>query len=107
MTISSEVTEELKLQELKDYCHSENRICPKDRPMSELSQILINNGVRTEGETTLPLPFYMPHWLGPIFILRASVFQDYIDCAYKKGFIDEVDAFIRNIAENEWHHHGE
>ena len=108
LSINSEIiAEDFKLQALKDYCHSENRICPQDRPMSELSQILLNNGVKTEGETIYPLPFYIPHWLGTIYMYRVLIFQDYIDCAYKNGFIDEVDAFIRNIAEHEWCHHGE
>jgi hypothetical protein len=101
------IAEDLKLQSLKEYCDSENRICPKDSHMSEISHILIENGVKTKGETTLPLPFYLPNWLGPIYILRVSIFQDYIDCGYKNGIIDKLDAYVRSLDENEWHHHGE
>ena len=53
------------------------------------------------------LPLILGGWHYSSDLMKMSRFQEHVEWAASQGVLAEVDAFLRGLPEEEWHHLGD
>jgi hypothetical protein len=94
------------VEALLAYCRANDRVCPLPQKWNQLWEILPDRRrVGTGWEPALPL--ILAAWHETPAILKMVRLSEHIGWAEKHGGLDEVGAFLRALAESEWHHIGD
>jgi len=94
------------LSNLIDFCRENNRIVPCPTKWNKLWEMLPNRERKGAGwEPTVPL--ILGAWWHSTEQEKQNRFISHIAFAEKKGILDKVSEFLRNLQETEWCHSGE
>jgi len=94
---------EKTFESLIEYCGENQRVCPNPQPWAKLYDMLPNKkrvGVGWEP----PVPLILAAWWETPAFLKMLRLKEHIEWAYKHDCLDEVDRFLRDLREEEWHH---
>lgn len=94
------------LESLLAYCQDSSRVCPMPMRWNELYKLLPNQKRKGLGwEPSLPL--ILAAWHDTPNIMKMLRLKEHIEWANTHGALEEVDAFLRGLPEDEWHHMGD
>ena len=74
---------------------------------SELHGMLKDQRRNPEGGWIPPAPLILAAWECTMPIEKQMRFKEHLEWASSKGQLEEVEAFLRSLAENQWCHFGE
>tara|TARA_Y100001934_G_scaffold260783_1_gene333416 strand:- start:2044 stop:2340 length:297 start_codon:yes stop_codon:yes gene_type:complete len=80
------------------------RVCPKPQKWNELWELLPNRERRAEGGWNPPLPLILAAWWDASNYEKASRLKAHIDWASKHDCMEQVEEFLINLTEEDWHH---
>ncbi len=90
-------------QSLIAYCRENSRVCPLSELWHKLWELLPSR--RQIGVGWQPsLPLILAAWDNTSNLEKMQRLVEHIEWADKHGNLPEVSAFVRNLAEDEWHH---
>jgi hypothetical protein len=92
-----------KAEALQKYCSENGRFCPQPDYWMRLWEMLPDRQRKPSGGSNPPMPLILAAWecTGLEKILRV---RDHIHWADSHGVIDDVDAYLRGLAEEQWFH---
>ena len=92
-----------KAKSLRGYCRENGRFCPQPDYWNQLWKMLPDHNRKTSGVWNPPLPLILAAWscTGLEKIMRLD---DHIRWADEHSVIDEVDAYLRSLTEEQWFH---
>ena len=88
------------------YCLENSRVCPKPFLWHNLWELLPERRQIDEGWQPA-LPLILAAWAHTSNIQKMLRLATHIEWAEMHGSLPEVAAFLRKLAENEWHHLGD
>lgn len=88
------------------YCLENSRVCPKPFLWHNLWELLPERRQIDAGWQPA-LPLILAAWAHTSNIEKMLRLAKHIEWAELHGSLPEVAAFLRNLAENEWHHLGD
>ncbi len=92
--------------ELVRYAMENGRICPQPIPWDEMWKMLPNR--RKEGKRWLPaVPLILAAWWVATDEQKAERFHLHIRWAVEHGALTKVEAFLKNLDEEDWYHIGD
>lgn len=95
-----------KYELLRRYVFENGRICPKPQSWAKLYDLL--PGRRRVGLGHEPaLPLILSAWSESTGLAKQLRLSEHIEWAHNHGALDQVDAFLRALPENQWHHAGD
>ena len=86
--------------ELKKYIDESNYICPMQTKWLELYNLLVKIP-QQNSEYKLEIPLIRSHWDSPN-ITKSRRFLDQLEYAFKNGFIDQLDKYLRSLEDKDW-----
>jgi len=92
-----------RLTALLAYVTEAGRICPQPQRWNELWQLLPNRQQNPNGGWNPPLPLILGAWHYATGLDKILRLREHIEYAFQNGGFDEVDGFLRNLPESEWH----
>ena len=95
-----------KLESLLEFIKSEERVCPEPRWWHELWEMLPREGKPGSGPAP-GLPLILGGWHYSNDLMKMIRILDHVEWAASQGVLAEVDAFLRGLPEEEWHHLGD
>lgn len=90
---------------LWDYCTANSRAIPRD--WNKLYGMLRNKCQKPSGGWEPALPLILAAWDVTMPIEKQLRFKDHIQWAQENGQLEEISAYLRSLAEEEWYHFGE
>jgi hypothetical protein len=88
------------------YCRENNRVCPSPKAWHQLWEMLPDR--RRTGPTWKPaLPLIIAAWHETAAMLKMVRLAEHINWAEEHNALPDVEAFLRGLREDEWHHLGE
>jgi hypothetical protein len=85
------------------YCREKERVCPQPQRWHHLWEILPNK--RQIGAGWQPsLPLILAAWHDASNLEKMFRLSQHIEWADEHGKLAEVDAFLRGLQEEDWHH---
>jgi len=87
-------------KELIEYCKSENRVCPRPMLWNDLYNILL----KYHKDDKPPIPLILAAWWEAPNLFKQLRLVDQIDWANSNNCFNEVENFILNLLETNWHH---
>ena len=88
------------------YCRENNRICPLPTGWLQLWEMLPER--RRAGDAWEPeFPLILSAWHEMPAMLKMVRLAEHIKWAEKHNALPKVEAFLRGLREDEWHHLGE
>lgn len=94
------------LGDLLGYVRQNGRVCPNPQLWNELWSKL--PGKKQMGSGWMPpAPLILAAWHMTSDDEKASRLAEHIQYAHQHGFLDEVDRFLRSLAEDLWVHRGD
>ena len=94
-----------QLKSLLAFVCARARVCPKPSPWCKLWEMLPREGKPGSGPPP-GLPIVLGGWYYSPDALKVLCFHEHVEWAAKQGVLTEVDAFLRGLPEEEWHHFG-
>ena len=91
---------------LLEYCRQNGRVCPKPVHWDRLWKLLTNRRHLGLGAWKPSAPMILAGWSAPA-LAKMLRLQEHIEWAEKHGALKEIDEFLRNLREEDWHHVGE
>ena len=91
-----------KLQSLLEYCNSKGRICPQPQKWDQLWKMLPDKK-QIGSEWYPPLPLMLGAWWHTTPAEKMERFELHLSYAEEKGILDQVDSFIKQLAEEHWY----
>lgn len=92
-----------QLEALIAYCRAEERVCPSPTVWNELWELLPERThVGTGWQPSLPL--ILSGWWYSSNLDKMVRLREHLIWAADHGALDEVDAFLRALPEDSWHH---
>jgi hypothetical protein len=91
-----------KASRLIAYCRENGRICPQPDYWDRLWKML--PGLDSPEGQNLPIPLILGGWHYSSNIQKIERLKMHIEWADQHGAIDNVDAFLRGLREEDWHH---
>ena len=94
------------LESLITYCTEADRVCPRSDRWNELWEMLPDRHRKGAGwEPSLPL--ILSAWWYSSNLDKHLRLREHVEWAASHGCLPEIDAFLRRLPENEWHHLGD
>jgi len=94
------------LDDLLEYCRSNNRVCPQPRKWQELYELLPAR--RQVGAGYVPsAPLILGAWWHSSDAAKQERLRLHIHWAAEHGAFEEVNRFLRQLDDRDWHHQGE
>ena len=94
------------LDSLIAHCNDSDRVCPVPDRWDELWKMLTDRYRKGAGwEPSLPL--ILNAWWDSSNLDKQTRLREHVEWATSHGCLPEVDAFLRGLPENEWHHLGD
>ena len=91
-----------KLKSLLEYVKSEGRVCPMPDYWNELWKRLSDSKQKDNGGWEPPLPLILAAWYDTPASEKRGRLKLHIVYAAKKGILDKVDTFLRNLTPDQW-----
>lgn len=91
-------------QALLDYCKENGRFCPQPQPWNRLWEMLPDRNRKPSGGWNPPLPLILAAWWETTGLDKMLRLREHIEWADAHGVIDDVDAYLRWLAEEQWFH---
>jgi len=88
------------------YCSENGRVCPLPEKWNQLWEKLPNRARKGAGWEP-PLPLILGAWNYSSGLEKMHRLSEHIEWVEKHGNLSEVEVFLRNLSENEWHHLGD
>lgn len=88
---------------LIEYCCEKERGCPKPHYWNVLWEMLPKHS-RIGGRWEPPVPLILAAWGYTTNLEKMDRLTEHICWADKHGKLFEVDNYLRNIQETDWHH---
>ena len=95
------------LDDLINYCTSNNRLVPQPPQWSELFSMLKNTRQKPSGGWEPPLPLILAAWHHSMPIEKQLRFKDHIAWAQTHNQLEEIGRYLRSLSEEQWCHFGE
>lgn len=97
---------ESTLESLIAYCRESQRVCPLPQVWKDLWEKLPARH-RVGGGWEPPLPPILGAWHFTSNLEKMLRLEEHIHWAEQHGNLADVDRFLRNLPESDWHHLGE
>jgi hypothetical protein len=81
-----------------------NRVCPIPARWRALHELLALHA--TDTRSPPPEPLHGAAWAGTPPLAKRMVFRDQLEWAERQGCLAEVHAFLKGLADADWHHMG-
>jgi len=91
------------LDQLREYVHQNQRVCPMPHRWDELWKILPNRR-RVGTGWHPPQPLILGASSDTPALAKARLLLDQLEFAAEHGVLADVDRFLRSLQENEWAH---
>jgi len=91
-----------QLHDLLEYVNDEGRICPEPSKWHQLWEMLPDKN-RVGSGWNPPLPLILAAWDHTTGLEKMLRLKQHIEYATEKGVLDNVEQFLRNLPEEEWH----
>jgi len=95
-----------RLTALFAYVTENGRICPQPQRWDELWKMLPNRQQNPNGGWIPPLPLILGAWHYTTGVEKILRLREHIDYAFENGVFEEIDRFLRNLPESDWHKAG-
>lgn len=95
------------LDDLIAFVQLNGRVCPQPDHWHQLWKMLPSKRQADNGHWDPPLPVILGAWWHTPALLKIAVLQEQLRYAEAYGVLDEVDLFVRGLAEQEWAHLGD
>ncbi len=93
----------MTIEELKNYCKQNDRICPMPQYWSKLYAMLKNTKQKPSGGFEPSAPLILAAWDQPALFKQLRFFE-HLDWAVKENQIKEVENFLVSLSEQNWFH---
>jgi hypothetical protein len=91
-------------ESLIDYASAEGRICPQPMAWDRLWRILLKQAGALPGVEKPPPPLILGAWHFATGLEKMIRLKQHIQWAEYHGIIEEVEAVLRGLPENDWFH---
>ena len=91
-----------RLKSLIEYVQSEGRVCPMPTLWNELWKILPDSWQKDTGGWEPPLPLILAAWYDTSVNDKRERLKLHIEYAVKKGVLDKIDKFLRELKPDQW-----
>jgi hypothetical protein len=95
-----------EVSELIAYCRENNRVCPMPQLWNKLYELLPDRK-RAGGGWEPSLPLILAAWYEAPALSKMLRLTEHIEWSASHGKLEEVDLFLRELCEEDWHHIGE
>lgn len=93
---------EEKLKSLIEYAQSEGRVCPMPILWTELWKTLPDLRQKDTGGWEPPPPLILAAWYDTSANDKRDRLKLHIEYAVKKGVLDKIDKFLRELKLDQW-----
>lgn len=93
-----------KAEALLAYCKESGRFCPQPQQWDGLWKLLPDRKQKPSGGWIPPLPLILAAWHHATGLDKMLRLREHIEWADAHGVIDDVDAYLRGLAEEQWFH---
>lgn len=93
-----------KLEDLKEYVTSDDRICPNPDSWNNFSRVLRREAEHRGVSEKLPHPLILSGWWGSRDADKRQRLIEQIQYSEKNGFLEKAVEFLRSLHEEDWHH---
>lgn len=93
-----------KADTLLAYCKENGRFCPQPQEWDELWKLLPDRKQKQTGGCTPSLPLILAAWHHATGLDKMLRLREHIEWADAHGVIDDVDVYLRGLAEEQWFH---
>lgn len=100
------VRRELSAGEVMVEARRNNRVCPIPARWQQLYEMLPDKKQSSAGWEPAP-PLVDAAWKNTPSIPKRMVFREHIEWAAAHGCLAQIFAFMKSLAESEWHHMGD
>lgn len=90
-----------QLEDLLDYVKKDGRICPEPSKWHKLWEMLPDKR-RVGSSWNPPLPLILAAWDYTSGLEKILRLKQHLEYAAEKGVLDQVEMFIKNLAQDEW-----
>jgi hypothetical protein len=90
-----------KLTELLEYVRAEGRVCPNPQEWHAPWEMLPDKQRIGDGWEP-PLPLILGAWWDTPALFKMIRLEEHIRYAEKHGGLDQVDAYLRRLQQDEW-----
>lgn len=97
---------EINTDSLFSFCKQNHRVCPLPQPWNQLWEMLPDRQRVGDGWEP-PLPLILGAWWFSSNLEKMLRLEEHIRWAEQHGHLEQVDAFLRGLAESDWHHLGD
>ncbi len=94
------------VEDLIAYCKARNRVCPVPLKWKELWEMLPEKR-RKENGWEPALPLILAAWWDTPALSKMIRLAEHIQWAQAHRVFSEVEIYLKNLTESEWHHIGE
>jgi len=94
------------LDQALEEAQKNGRVCPQPRKWNELYKLLPNK-VRKGAGWEPALPLILAAWWDTPAMAKMARLREHIEWASEHGCLDIINAFMKNLKEDEWFHLGE
>jgi hypothetical protein len=103
LTASSSSARRVTLNEAMTEVRRNNRVCPQPAAWQRLYEML--PGKRQEGrDWQPPPPMTGTAWKATRSLAKRMCLRDHLEWADKKGCLDQVYAYLKDLPETDWHY---
>ena len=94
------------LKNLMGFLNKNGRICPQPKKWNELWKMLPDRKQKGNGwEPSLPL--ILAAWWEASDEQKAERLKSHVQWAFEHGKLLQIDSYLRNLSDNDWHYAGE
>ena len=90
-------------EQLLAYCQENGRVCPIPDKWNQLWEMLPDR-VRKGAGWEPPLPLILAAWHHTSGLEKRLRLSEHIEWAETHQQLPEIDSFLRELSESEWHH---
>ena len=92
------------LEEITDYCKSENRICPQPQLWNSMWAMLKDKVRKPSGGFNPPAPLILAAWWETSDTSKQMRLMEHLVWADNHNQLNEITGFLINLSEDQWHH---
>ena len=96
-----------RVEKLKEYCQSNDRVCPQPQKWANLYDVLSNTKQLPTGGWEPALPLILAAWYEAPTLFKMMRLKEHIDWSASHSCFDKVEKFLYELREEDWFHIGE